>query len=135
VVRHDRKAGERSLDLLRWGLVPYWAKDLNVGFANINAKAKGIETRPAFRDAFQRRRCLVPVDSFYEWKKNRDRQAALRDCAGGRKPDGAGWPVGELALAGGRMGAQLRDHHHHAERICGCILSPRPCSRRFHRTR
>ena len=69
VVRHDRKAGERSLDLLRWGLVPYWAKDLNVGFANINAKAEGIETRPAFRDAFQRRRCLVPVDSFYEWKK------------------------------------------------------------------
>jgi putative SOS response-associated peptidase YedK len=58
VVRHDRKAGERSLDLLRWGLVPYWAKDLNVDFANINAKADGIETRPAFRDAFQRRRCL-----------------------------------------------------------------------------
>jgi hypothetical protein len=69
VVRYDRKAGERSLDLLRWGLAPYWAKDLNVGFANINAKAKGIETRPAFRDAFQRRRCLVPVVSFYEWKK------------------------------------------------------------------
>ena len=69
VVRYDTKAGERSLDLLRWGLVPYWAKDLKVGFANINAKAEGIEARPAFRDAFQRRRCLVPVDSFYEWKK------------------------------------------------------------------
>ena len=69
VVRYDAKAGERSLDLLRWGLVPYWAKDLKVGFANINAKAEGIENRPAFRDAFQRRRCLVPVDNFYEWKK------------------------------------------------------------------
>jgi putative SOS response-associated peptidase YedK len=69
VVRYDREAGERSLDLLRWGLVPYWAKDLNVGFANINAKAEEIETRPAFREAFPRRRCLVPVDSFYEWKK------------------------------------------------------------------
>jgi putative SOS response-associated peptidase YedK len=69
VVRFDAKAGERSLDLLRWGLVPYWAKDLKVGFANINAKAEGIESKPAFRDAFQRRRCLVPVDSFYEWKK------------------------------------------------------------------
>ena len=63
VVRYDAKAGERSLDLLRWGLVPYWAKDIKVGFANINAKAEGIETRPAFRDAFQRRRCLVPVDN------------------------------------------------------------------------
>jgi putative SOS response-associated peptidase YedK len=54
---------------LRWGLVPHWAEDINVGFANINAKAEGIENRPAFRDAFQRRRCLVPVDNFYEWKK------------------------------------------------------------------
>jgi hypothetical protein len=69
VVRYDAKAGERSLDLLRWGLVPYWAKDIKVGFANINAKAEGIETKPAFRDAFQRRRCLVPVDNFYEWAK------------------------------------------------------------------
>jgi putative SOS response-associated peptidase YedK len=68
VIRHDRKAGERGLDL-RCGLVPHWARDLNVGFANINAKAEGIETRPAFRDAFPRRRCLVPVDSFCEWKK------------------------------------------------------------------
>jgi hypothetical protein len=69
IVRFDARAGERSLDLARWGLVPYWAKDIDVGFANINAKAEGIENRPAFREAFQRRRCLVPVDNFYEWKK------------------------------------------------------------------
>ena len=55
VVRYDPKARERSLDMLRWGLVPFWATDMNVGFANINAKAEGIETRPAFREAFQRR--------------------------------------------------------------------------------
>jgi putative SOS response-associated peptidase YedK len=55
--------------LALWCLVPYWAKDINVRFANINAKAEGIENRPAFREAFQRRRCLVPVDNFYEWKK------------------------------------------------------------------
>ena len=48
---------------MRWGLVPSWAKDIKVGFANINA---GIENRPAFSEAFQRRRCLVPVDNFYE---------------------------------------------------------------------
>jgi putative SOS response-associated peptidase YedK len=66
IVRFDRRAGERSLDLARWGLVPFWAKDIRVGFANINAKAEEIENRPAFRDAFQRRRCLVPVDNFYE---------------------------------------------------------------------
>jgi putative SOS response-associated peptidase YedK len=49
VVRYHAKAGERSVDVLRWGLVPYWAKDIKVDFANINAKAEGIETRPAFR--------------------------------------------------------------------------------------
>ena len=69
VVRYNDRAGERSLDVLRWGLVPFWAKDIKVGFANINAKAEGIDTRPAFREAFQRRRCLVPVDNFFEWKK------------------------------------------------------------------
>ena len=69
VVRYDAKAGERSLDVMRWGLVPFWTKDIKVGFANINAKAEGIEGKPAFREAFARRRCLVPVDNFYEWKK------------------------------------------------------------------
>jgi putative SOS response-associated peptidase YedK len=69
VVRYDARAGERSLDVMRWGLVPFWANDIKVGFSNINAKAEGVDTRPAFREAFQRRRCLVPLDNFYEWKK------------------------------------------------------------------
>jgi putative SOS response-associated peptidase YedK len=71
IVRFDARAGERSLDLARWGLVPFWAKDLKVGFANINAKAEGIENRPAFREAFQRRRCLVPVDNFTSGRRPR----------------------------------------------------------------
>ena len=116
VVRYDAKAGERSLDLLRWGLVSHWAKDLKVGFANINAKAEGIETRPAFRDAFERRRCLVPVDNFYEVAEDRRGKTALRHRARRPPPDGAGGPVGKLAVTGGRMGAQLCRHHHHAKR-------------------
>ena len=67
--RYDRRAGDRSPDLLRWGLIPHWTNDINVGFANINAKAEGIENRQAFRDAFERRLCIVPVNNFYEWKK------------------------------------------------------------------
>jgi SOS response associated peptidase (SRAP) len=109
--------------LLRWGLVPYWAKDLKVGFANINAKAEGIETKPAFREAFQRRRCLVPVDNFYEWA-NRDRKAALRDRARRPGPDGAGGPVGELEVSGKRMDAQFRYHYHHAERAVRAAAQP-----------
>jgi putative SOS response-associated peptidase YedK len=68
VVRYDPRAGERSLDVMRWGLVLFWAKDIKVGFANSNAKDEWIEDRPAFREAFQRRRYLVPVDNFHEWK-------------------------------------------------------------------
>jgi putative SOS response-associated peptidase YedK len=64
VVRCDARASERSLDVMRWGLVPFWAKDIKVGFSNINAKAEGIENRPAFREAFQPRRCLVRVHVF-----------------------------------------------------------------------
>ena len=60
---------KRSLDVLRWGLIPHWATDIKVGFTNINAKAEKIENRPAFRDAFERRHCLAPVDNFYERKK------------------------------------------------------------------
>jgi putative SOS response-associated peptidase YedK len=69
VVGFNPKGQERGLNVMRWGLVPFWAKDIKVGFANINAKAEGIETKPAFREAFRQRRCLVPVDNFYEWQK------------------------------------------------------------------
>ncbi len=75
VVRYDAKAGERSLDPMRWGLVPYWAKDLKIGYSTFNAKAEGIERRPTFREAFAWRRCLVALDAFYEWKKRgKDRE-------------------------------------------------------------
>jgi putative SOS response-associated peptidase YedK len=69
VVRLDRD-GRRSLDLLRWGLVPYWAKDIKIGARCINAMAETVASKPAFRDAFARgQRCIVPVDAFYEWTK------------------------------------------------------------------
>jgi putative SOS response-associated peptidase YedK len=59
--------GERVLAPLRWGLVPYWAKDPSIGRRLVNARAEGIAAKPAFRDAFRRRRCLIPADGFYEW--------------------------------------------------------------------
>ena len=69
VVRLDRD-GRRSLDLLRWGLVPWWAKDIKMGVRCINAMAETVASKPAFRDAFARgQRCIVPVDAFYEWKR------------------------------------------------------------------
>jgi hypothetical protein len=124
VVRYDVKAGERSLDLLRWGLVHHWAKDLNVGFANINAKAEWIENRPDFRDAFQRRRCIVPVDNFYEWARTANGKQPYAVALAGRGAHGLGRFVGELALAGGRVGPHLRHYHHPAERIVRAATQP-----------
>ena len=60
--------GAREAAMLRWGLVPPWAKDVAVGNRMINARAEGIETKPAFREAVRSRRCLVPATGFYEWK-------------------------------------------------------------------
>src|SRR5258708_4323753 len=68
-IRQDAKEPKRSFGLLRWGLIPYWAKDTSIGFKTINAMSETAAEKPAFRDAMRRRRCLIPADSFYEWKK------------------------------------------------------------------
>ena len=54
---------------MRWGLVPYWARDAKIAYSTINAKAETVATSPSFREAFRKRRCLVPADAFYEWQK------------------------------------------------------------------
>jgi putative SOS response-associated peptidase YedK len=69
IVRYDPKVGHRTLDLMRWGLIPYWAKDIKIGFSTINAMAETVDTKPVFREAFKQRRCLVPIEAFYEWRK------------------------------------------------------------------
>src|ERR1700679_856425 len=70
VIRTPRDTGERELTLMRWGLVPFFAKDLeSFAYSTINARAEALSTSPIFRNAFERHRCLVPADGFYEWKK------------------------------------------------------------------
>ena len=69
VIRFNPQTRTRALDLLRWGLVPLWAKDPSFGPKCINARAETVATNNIFRDAFERRRCLVPADGFYEWQK------------------------------------------------------------------
>lgn len=62
---------ERKIDYLYWGLVPSWAKDISIGSRMINARSETIMEKPSFKSAFQRRRCLILADGFFEWKKSK----------------------------------------------------------------
>ena len=87
IERDDR----RQLRVLRWGLVPSWAKDPKVGARLINARQETVADKPAFRSAYARRRCLLPADGYYEWKPE----------PGGKQPYYLSRPGGEpLAMAG-----------------------------------
>ncbi len=68
VIRENHKTGERTLEPLRWGLIPYWCKDPKGGRRPINAMAETVHLKPMFREAYERRRCIVPIDGFFEWK-------------------------------------------------------------------
>lgn len=59
-----------AIQLYRWGLIPFWAKDIKIGAKLINARIESISEKPAFRQAFEKRRCLVPFDGYYEWMKS-----------------------------------------------------------------
>lgn len=69
VVRSAPDSGGRALTRMRWGLVPHWARDIAIGAPLINARAETVAEKPSFRDAYRRRRCLIPADGFYEWQK------------------------------------------------------------------
>lgn len=71
VIRQDKETLTRRLTLVRWGLIPSWAKDPSIGPRLINARAETAAEKPAFRAAFSHRRCLVPADGFYEWTRGK----------------------------------------------------------------
>ncbi len=65
----DRDSKNRTFRLMRWGLIPSWAKDPSIGAKLINARSETVTEKPSFRAAFKYRRCLIPADGFYEWQK------------------------------------------------------------------
>jgi putative SOS response-associated peptidase YedK len=75
VIQRNHHTGELSLDPLRWGLIPYWCEDPKGGRKPINAKRETVRTLPTFRDVYRRRRCILPVDGFFEWKAIRGQKA------------------------------------------------------------
>jgi putative SOS response-associated peptidase YedK len=86
-----RKEDGRHLEKRRWGLVPFWAKDTSIGSRMINARIESVATKPSFKAAIRHRRCLIPANGFFEWKRE----------AGGKQPFFLSLPSGEpLAFAG-----------------------------------
>src|SRR5580765_6785925 len=76
VVVADRdEPSVRQVDSFHWGLVPFWAKDPKTGLKMINARAEGLADKNAYKRAFKKRRCIIPADGFYEWKKVPGRKA------------------------------------------------------------
>ena len=69
VIRQHPKDPVRQVSLLQWGLIPHWSKDPGIAASTINAKSETAATKPAFRDPLRCRRCLIPADGFYEWKR------------------------------------------------------------------
>ncbi len=70
VIRQNPKEPIRELSLVRWGLIPSWAKDPSIAAKMINARSETASTKPAFRDALKSRRCMIPADGFYEWSRH-----------------------------------------------------------------
>jgi len=64
-----KEHGKKILEPVKWGLVPFWAKDPKIGYRMINTRAETITEKPSFKAAFKYRRCLIPANGFYEWKK------------------------------------------------------------------
>jgi len=71
-IHHDVQSGGLTTGNYRWGLIPTWADDLRIGARMINARSETLESKPSFKNAFQNRRCLIPMDGYYEWVKRSD---------------------------------------------------------------
>ena len=69
VVRIAAPDAPRTMDMLRWGLVPSWADDVAIGSRMINARSETVAEKPAYRSSFKSKRCIVPIDGFFEWQK------------------------------------------------------------------
>lgn len=113
---------QRQARRMRWGLIPYWAKDINIGSNLINARAEGIASKPAFRGAFKSRRCLIPADGFYEWQRT----------ASGKQPYRIMLRSGELFAFAGLWERWRNAEGESIESCCIVTCEPNALAARFH---
>jgi len=113
---------QREARRMRWGLIPYWAKDSKIGSNLINARAEGIATKPAFRSAFKSRRCLIPADGFYEWEQT----------SRGKQPYRIMLASGELFAFAGLWERWRSPEGETIESCCIITCEPNELAARFH---
>jgi len=124
VVTANRDApDERTLDLMRWGLIPFWAKSASIGNKMINARVETITEKSAFRDSVKKRRCIVPADAFYEWTAVADPTA--------KKPRKQPWCIrrndgAPFAFAG--LFASWKDPEGDGTRVRSCTIVTGPAN-------
>ena len=100
-VVHETREGERVATLMRWGLVPHWARDAAIGHKLNNARAESVADKPSFRQALRRRRCLLPASGFYEWQPAAEPRGRKQPWYFSAAPGGPlGGGAGLLAMAG-----------------------------------
>jgi putative SOS response-associated peptidase YedK len=76
VILNDGK--QNKLGQLRWGLIPHWAKDTKIGYKMINARVETVVEKPAYKESFHRKRCMIPADGFFEWEVTNDGKQPMR---------------------------------------------------------
>ncbi len=113
----------RKLEWARWGLIPFWAKDEKIGYKMINARAETLAEKPAYREAVKHRRCLIPADGFYEWRKTTEGKVPVHiRRRGGRafafaglwetwKPKAGGDPVRSCTIVTSGSNALIAPFH------------------------
>ncbi len=121
IIRQD---GSNVLEILHWGLVPHWAKDISTGYKMINARSESIATKPSFRGAFKKRRCLIPADGFYEWTGEKGNKQPVFITLPDEKP---------FAFAGLWETWNDKDHQDAPYRSCTIITrEASPCLKDIH---
>ena len=108
--------GKRTVELFRWGLIPWWAKDPAIGNRMINARGETLAEKPAFKDLLGKRRCLVLADGFYEWRKEGKGKVPMRFKLKSGEPFAFAGLVGYLETTGWKSLAHLYDCHDGTQR-------------------
>lgn len=116
VIRQSAEKPVRELSLIRWGLIPSWAKDSSSAASMINARSETASTKPAFADALKHRRCLIPADGFYEWKRNGKSKQPFCFEVNDRALFAFRWTVGSLEGRTRHLAHNLLDSHNDSQR-------------------